>query len=158
MRPFIAPSKSGHTFWRASSGLIQLFVGPTSSFFGVQMNVRCSVRATSDGFDRCRKLLGCFWGLSGSSVPSPVIVRTSPSLSASDPSHQWMRSGVVCLAISVTQATIDSFFTRDAPEGPKDTPSGPACTCFSAGGEEPGRPYREARFAAAKSSDTELMQ
>ena len=54
VRPFIAPSKSGVSFARASSGAIQLFVGPASSLFAVLMNVRCSVRATSCDALRCR--------------------------------------------------------------------------------------------------------
>ena len=54
VRPFIAPSNSGVSFACASSGAIQLLVGPASSLFGVQMNVRCSVRATSCGALRCR--------------------------------------------------------------------------------------------------------
>ena len=37
------------------SGAIQLFVGPASSLRFEQMNVRCSVRATSVGSERCRK-------------------------------------------------------------------------------------------------------
>ena len=47
-------SNSGVSFARASSGGIQLFVGPASSLFAVLMNVRCSVRATSCGALRCR--------------------------------------------------------------------------------------------------------
>ncbi len=54
VRPFIAPSKSGHTRWRASSGDIQLFVGPAASRVRLAMNVRCSVRATSEAWLRCR--------------------------------------------------------------------------------------------------------
>ena len=54
VRPFITPSNSGPTRWRASSGDIQLFVGPASSFWRLAMKVRCSVRATSEGWLRCR--------------------------------------------------------------------------------------------------------
>ena len=54
VRPFIEPSKSAPSFAYASSGAIQLLVGPASSFVGVQMKVRCSTRATSFGFERCR--------------------------------------------------------------------------------------------------------
>ena len=54
VRPFIAPSNSGHTRWRASSGDIQLLVGPAASRVLLAMNVRCSVRATSEGWLRCR--------------------------------------------------------------------------------------------------------
>ena len=54
VRPFIEPSNSPFNFVYASSGAIQLLLGPASSFFGVQMKVRCSTRATSFGFERCR--------------------------------------------------------------------------------------------------------
>ena len=54
VRPFIAPSKSGHTRWRASPGDIQLFVGPAAPRVRLAMNVRCSVRATSEAWLRCR--------------------------------------------------------------------------------------------------------
>jgi hypothetical protein len=54
VRPFIASSNRGHTRWRASSGDIQLFVGPASSRVRLAMKVRCSVRATSEGWLRCR--------------------------------------------------------------------------------------------------------
>jgi hypothetical protein len=54
VRPFIEPSKSLPSFLYASSGAIQLLVGPASSFVGVQMKVSCSTRATSFGFERCR--------------------------------------------------------------------------------------------------------
>jgi hypothetical protein len=54
VRPFIEPLKRGRTFAAASAGDIQLLVGPASSFFSLQMKVRCSVRATSDESLRCR--------------------------------------------------------------------------------------------------------
>ena len=47
VRPAIAPRNSGVSFARASSGAIQLLVGPTASLSVVLMKVRCSVRATS---------------------------------------------------------------------------------------------------------------
>jgi len=49
VRPRIEPSKIGLTFALASSGDIQLFVGPASSRRVVQMKVTSSVRATSFG-------------------------------------------------------------------------------------------------------------
>ena len=52
VRPRMAPSSSAPTLNFAASGSIQLFVGPTSSLFGVQMKVKCSVRATSLGLLR----------------------------------------------------------------------------------------------------------
>ena len=54
VRPRIEPSNSLPTLSRASPGSIQLLVGPVSSLAGVQMNVRCSVRATSEGWLRWR--------------------------------------------------------------------------------------------------------
>jgi hypothetical protein len=54
VRPRIAPSNSAPTFCFASAGAIQLLVGPASSLALVQMKVRCSVRATSDGSERWR--------------------------------------------------------------------------------------------------------
>ncbi len=54
VRPRIAPSNSAPTLVRASRGSIQLLVGPVSSFWDEQMNVRCSVRATSLGSLRWR--------------------------------------------------------------------------------------------------------
>jgi hypothetical protein len=54
VRPRIAPSKYGRAFALASAGAIQLFVGPASSLAAEQMKVSCSVRATSDGWLRCR--------------------------------------------------------------------------------------------------------
>src|SRR5216683_2105682 len=58
VRPRIAPSSSAPTLCLAAPGSIQLFVGPASSFSEEQMNVRCSVRATSFGLLRCRWQLG----------------------------------------------------------------------------------------------------
>jgi len=58
VRPRIAPSNSAPTFRFASAGAIQLLLGPASSFSDVQMKVRCSVRATSEGSERCRKQSG----------------------------------------------------------------------------------------------------
>ena len=58
VRPRMAPSKSVPTFRFASAGSIQLLVGPASSLRAEQMNVRCSVRATSFGSLRCRWQFG----------------------------------------------------------------------------------------------------
>jgi len=54
VRPRIEPSKSAPSLRYVSAGAIQLLVGPASSRVGVQMNVSCSTRATSLGFERCR--------------------------------------------------------------------------------------------------------
>ena len=52
VRPFIAPLARSWSFTYISSGSHQLLVRPASSFVGVQMNVHCSTRATSFGFER----------------------------------------------------------------------------------------------------------
>ena len=49
VRPRMQPSKTSANVFRISSGAIQLFVGPASSSFSEQMNVRSSTRATSPG-------------------------------------------------------------------------------------------------------------
>ena len=46
------PSKISANVARISSGAIQLLVGPASSSFSEQMNVRLSTLATSAGSDR----------------------------------------------------------------------------------------------------------
>src|SRR6266540_1550336 len=103
VRPFITPSKSGWTRFRASSGDIQLFVGPASSLRRLAMNVRCSVRATSVGWLRCRYDPGAFSGWWRSRVPSPSISSTRRSFSAAEPSHQTTRSGRTVFSTSSTQ-------------------------------------------------------
>ena len=54
VRPRIALLSSAPTLCLAPSGSIQLLVGPASSFSGVQIKVKCSVRATSLGLLRLR--------------------------------------------------------------------------------------------------------
>src|SRR3954453_10211999 len=49
VRPVMQPSNSGRSVSRISLGAIQLLVGPASSSFSEQMNVRLSTRATSEG-------------------------------------------------------------------------------------------------------------
>jgi hypothetical protein len=44
VRPRMAPFKIARTLYFAPPGSIQLLVGPTSSFSGMQMKVRCSAR------------------------------------------------------------------------------------------------------------------
>ncbi len=67
------------------------------------MNVRSSTRATSDGSERARKLLGRFSADSRMNVPDATISSQSAAYSSSVPSHQWTRSGVVSAATSSTQ-------------------------------------------------------
>ena len=54
VRPRMAPRKYCPARALASAGGIQLLVGPAASRSAVQMNVSCSVRATSEGWLRCR--------------------------------------------------------------------------------------------------------
>jgi hypothetical protein len=54
VRPRMLPRNKAPAVALASIGEIQLLVGPAASFSRVQMNVSCSVRATSDGWLRCR--------------------------------------------------------------------------------------------------------
>ena len=54
VRPRIAPSNSASSVARISRGARQLLVGPASSSRSLQMNVRSSTRATSDGTERAR--------------------------------------------------------------------------------------------------------
>ncbi len=55
VRPLHAPvEQAAELCVYAALGSIQLLVGPAMSWLGVQMNVHCSVRATSLGLLRCR--------------------------------------------------------------------------------------------------------
>ncbi len=54
VRPRIEPAKTRASVCFISAGSAQLFVGPASSCFSEQMNVRASTRATSDGSERAR--------------------------------------------------------------------------------------------------------
>ena len=56
VRPRMLPSKRRSRFARISTGSRQLLVGPASSGSREQMKVRSSVRATSSGALRARKL------------------------------------------------------------------------------------------------------
>jgi hypothetical protein len=89
---------------RIRSGAIQLLVGPASSSFSEQMNVRSSTRATSEGSEQAAKLPGRSCGLSRTSVPCPVSRPVSCFHSRCDPSHQQTRAGRVSAAISRTHA------------------------------------------------------
>ncbi len=48
------PAKRPFSVRRISIGATQLFVGPASSCFSLQMNVRSSTRATSEGSEQAR--------------------------------------------------------------------------------------------------------
>ena len=53
-RVMARPAQSSFSVWRISAGARQLLVGPASSSFSEQMNVRSSTRATSVGSDQAR--------------------------------------------------------------------------------------------------------
>ncbi len=54
VRPRMHPSNRPFSVRRISAGATQLLVGPASSGLSLQMNVRSSTRATSDGSDNAR--------------------------------------------------------------------------------------------------------
>ena len=102
VRPRMAPSKISANVWRISLGAIQLLVGPASSSFSEQMNVRSSTRATSPGSDAHQKLFGRSSGFSRVKVPFSTSRLVSRSHSSGEPSHQTTSSGLVSSAISRT--------------------------------------------------------
>src|SRR4029434_7201740 len=93
VRPRMLPRRRPPTFSLPSAGAIQLLVGPASSRARVQMNVSCSVRATSEGWLRWRYELGYVRGLSDRSVPSRSMVSMRVSYSGLEPSHHTTRAG-----------------------------------------------------------------
>ncbi len=54
VRPRMQPENSPFSVARICAGATQLLVGPASSSFSLQMNVRSSTRATSEGSDSAR--------------------------------------------------------------------------------------------------------
>jgi hypothetical protein len=62
VRPRMQPENRLVSVARISSGGAQLLVGPASSLVALQMKVRSSTRATSEGWVRARKLLGACRG------------------------------------------------------------------------------------------------
>ena len=54
VRPRMQPANNPFSVRRISAGATQLLVGPASSSLTLQMNVRFSTRATSDGSDHAR--------------------------------------------------------------------------------------------------------
>src|SRR5689334_904780 len=123
VRPAMALEKSGHTRDFASAGLIQLLVGPASSLFSEQMNVSCSVRATSLGCDRCKKLCGYLDPFSSMNVPSATIFASSARISSGEPSQRTMLSGVVTAATCLIHWSRTSFCSFTARHiGPKRIP------------------------------------
>ena len=93
VRPFMEPANFSLSFAFISAGSAQLLVGPASVARRVQMNVRSSTRATSDGVERARKELGRFSGFSRVKTPRSTSSCVSRFHSASDPSHHSIESG-----------------------------------------------------------------
>lgn len=104
VRPLMAPSKTPLRVWRISEGSTQLLVKPASRSFSEQMKVRDSTRATSAGSENAAKEFGKSGLVSRVRVPASTSSSVSRVCSSSDPSTQWMRSGVVSWAISVTKS------------------------------------------------------
>jgi len=105
VRPRMQPANSPFSVERISAGSIQLLVGPASCAVSVQMKVRSSTRATSEGSDQARYEFGRFTGFRRRSVPARTISSQSRSDSCTEPSHQTTRSGSVNRAIVSTHST-----------------------------------------------------
>src|SRR3954463_15390692 len=109
VRPAMEPRKRSVSVSRISPGSRQLLVGPASASFSEQMKVRSSTRATSPGSERARYEFGRFASASFSNVPASTSCWQSWSYSSAEPSHQWIDSGWVRVAISSTQAISFAF-------------------------------------------------
>src|SRR3954454_11450536 len=109
VRPAIEPRKSSVSVSRISSGSRQLLVGPASASFSEQMKVRSSTRATSPGSERAMYEWGRLAAASLSKVPASTSCWQSWSYSSAEPSHQWIDSGCVRVAISSTHAISFAF-------------------------------------------------
>ena len=110
VRPRMQPLKVSRRIVFISLGSIQLLVGPASSSLIEQIKVRSSTRATSLGFERAKNEFGRFCELSGVKVPLATNSWVKRFHSASEPSHHWMRSGVVSCATSCTHDNSLLFF------------------------------------------------
>src|SRR5262245_23371993 len=95
VRPRIAPLSNPCNLEYVADGSLQLLVGPASSFVGVQINVNCSTRATSFGFERCKYECGSFASFNLNKTFCFNDSEIRKSFSASDPSHQKIFSGWV---------------------------------------------------------------
>ena len=110
VRPRIDPANRSPRIDFISAGSIQLFVGPASWRVRLQMNVRSSTRATSLGSERARKLPGRNSSFNAMNVPASTNSCVNTSDSASEPSHQWTRSGSHKSVISATHDRSSSFW------------------------------------------------
>lgn len=102
LRPAMERVNFSRRSLRMAMGSAHLLVGPAWSGRLVQMKVRSSTRATSDGSERARKELGRFWGFSRRKVPWSQSSWVRVSHSACEPSHQMTWVGVARVAISST--------------------------------------------------------
>ena len=114
VRPRIEPSKRALSFGFISFGSTQLFVGPASSSFSLQMKVRSSTRATSLGSDHARKEFGRSVSLRRLKVPESSSSWHMRSYSACEPSHHSTLSGLHKAAISLTHAISPGCFVTAA--------------------------------------------
>jgi len=108
VRPRMLPRNRSVISPRMTSGSRQLLVGPASSSFAEQMNVRDSTRATSFGSDWARNELGFFASSSLTKVPEATISAVRRSHSAAEPSAKTTRSGWVSSATSAIHASISA--------------------------------------------------
>src|SRR4051794_18601113 len=108
--PRMLPRNFSVSSSRISAGSRQWLVGPASSSFSEQMNVRSSTRATSLGSDSARYEFGRLKSFSRSNVPASTIRCAIRSYSSEDPSHQCTASGCVS---SDTSSTHCSSFLLD---------------------------------------------
>src|SRR3954452_7900114 len=109
VRPAIEPRNRSVSVSRISPGSRQLFVGPASTSFSEQINVRSSTRATSPGSERAMYELGRFASESLPKVPASTSCWQSWSYSSAEPSHQWIDSGCARAAISSTHEMSFAF-------------------------------------------------
>src|SRR3954449_195735 len=109
VRPAMEPRKRSVSVSRISAGSRQLLVGPASASFWEQMNVRSSTRATSPGSERAMYEFGRLASESFSKVPASTSCWQSWSYSSAEPSHQWIDSGCVRVAISSTHEISFAF-------------------------------------------------
>ncbi len=105
VRPAMQPLKRPRSLAFMVSGSCQLLVRPASEARLLQMKVRSSTRATSEGSDRARKHPGCISGFRRRKVPALINSLQSWSYSASEPSLQCTSAGWQRAVISSTQAS-----------------------------------------------------
>ena len=104
VRPRMEPEKCSSISSFSAAGFIQLLVGPASSSFSVEMKVRDSTRATSEGWERARNELGRFSSFSLVSVPASTSSAVRRSHSSREPSAKTTLSGSKRSTASLIQA------------------------------------------------------